>query len=327
MAAARLAALVLAVLFTTLEAQQARQVTVSLKVADQAGAVISGARIEIDPSTGKAEAEVTTDSNGEAVLNLSPGIHVITVTSRGFYKWAQQIEMQDDPGQAFSIKMDVDCGHMICDPLVISADPEIPLDHPSLNVYLPLDPLEAPVFIRTANGSRAARDTKAQLERLLAQFDLSRWAFCHEVLIDKMPAREDTLALKIPSAHNYRENELLNIYLQAQLDRYLTNNFAATHAAEQDLRKLYPTLQSKYPKENIEAALLLCFLELQASRALGEPLAAEVANAWTGGRREWIYRTVLKDEPQIESILKQRNLDNPDARIAESGGRPISHHP
>jgi hypothetical protein len=87
----RIAALVFAVLSTTLAAQQTY---LAVKVTDCTGEVISGARIQIDPSPIEAKTSTTANRQGEAGLDPPPGSYVLSITYRGFKRWTRQIEVR-----------------------------------------------------------------------------------------------------------------------------------------------------------------------------------------------------------------------------------------
>jgi len=125
MAVARIAAIVLALCCSTLTAQQAQLVRLSIKVTDVTGTVIPGARIQIDRMSDGAELVATSDRDGKAALNLSPGTHDLTITARLFERWQKHIEVKNAPDQEILAVMEVDCTHMICD-ILVTTGPEMP---------------------------------------------------------------------------------------------------------------------------------------------------------------------------------------------------------
>jgi hypothetical protein len=127
MAVARIAAIALALYCSTLRSQQAEPVHFLIKVTDSTGAVIPGARIEIDHSPGGAEVAATADREGKAVLNLLPGPHDLMITSRLFERWAKHIVVGDAPGQDILAVMEVDCVHIIRDIWVTADNQAVPL--------------------------------------------------------------------------------------------------------------------------------------------------------------------------------------------------------
>ena len=107
MATARFAAVVIAFLSLELFAQHAPQGIVTIQVTDATGAVIPGARIEIDPSSPGPGRVLKADSEGQAVLDLSPGVYALSVAGLGFKNWTRQIDMRSGLSQLIAAKLDV----------------------------------------------------------------------------------------------------------------------------------------------------------------------------------------------------------------------------
>ena len=86
--------LVVALLPVQLSAQPTPQETVTIQVTDTAGAVIPGARIEVDPSPSKPEPILKTDGNGQAVLSLPAGAHTLSIAAPGFDEQMLKIDVK-----------------------------------------------------------------------------------------------------------------------------------------------------------------------------------------------------------------------------------------
>ncbi len=177
-------------------------------------------------------------------------------------------------------------------------------------------------LIRTAHNSAPELATRAQLERLIAAHDLSRWTFTHEVIIDEKSIPHSHPVLTLHTRHLKQDDELLSTYLHEQLHWFLTRHPGQTQAAEQDLAKLYPTVPVGYPEgasdtESTYLHLLVCRLEQQADLAvMGRQRTDEAMQFWAGDHYRWVYRTVLADGRKIDEILKHHGLASPDARAA-----------
>jgi hypothetical protein len=100
MAAARIAAVFFALLCAEVCAQPAPKGSVTVRVTDQAGAVIPGASIEIDPSPSKSESALTTDNLGQAILNLPAGAYTLSITAPGFDKAILKIDVKGGAGKS-----------------------------------------------------------------------------------------------------------------------------------------------------------------------------------------------------------------------------------
>lgn len=83
---------------------------------------------------------------------------------------------------------------------------------------------------------------------------------------------------------------------------------------EQDLRKLYPNPPIGFPEGSPDAEgdylhLIDCYLEMVADRELvGTERAAKVMDFWAGDHYTWVYKTVIRDEKQIASVVEQHSL-------------------
>ncbi len=193
--------------------------------------------------------------------------------------------------------------------------------------FIPSQPLESPLNIRTEHNSEPELATKAQLERLVAAHDLRQWTFTHEIVIDEKSIPHSHPVLTLHTRHLKQDDELLSTYLHEQLHWFLEPQPTETKAAEQELMKLYPKVPVGYPEgandtESTYLHLLVCRLEQHADRAvLGDERTAEVMHFWAGDHYRWVYRTVLADGTKIDEILKRHGLAGPDARDSR-GQRP-----
>jgi hypothetical protein len=151
--AARFAAVFFTVLATTLVAQNALTGHVVIAVIDQAGAVLPGASIEIiqvpDSTAGWLEyalrgaEQITTRTNalGEASVGLSKGSYAVSITSYGFKRHIERIEIRGDSTQSLRAMLVIDqtinprSDCMGCFVL-------IPMETTSLDVSIPLEPLQ-----------------------------------------------------------------------------------------------------------------------------------------------------------------------------------------
>jgi hypothetical protein len=138
MAAPRIAAVLLAVLCAELSAQSAPQGSLTIQVSDRTGAVIPGARIEIDPSFSKPGILFSTNSQGQSTLDLSEGSHVLSVTAQGFKKWMRSINVQSGSSRMVLAKLEV--GEVISPTVADNHPLDIPLGQPE-PAFLPLQPL------------------------------------------------------------------------------------------------------------------------------------------------------------------------------------------
>lgn len=171
------------------------------------------------------------------------------------------------------------------------------------------------IAIELKNNSERERQTKAQLERLLAAYDLRKYTFTHSVVIDEQSNPHSHPVLTLHTRHLKQDDELLSTYVHEQLHWYLDEHLDATNAAEGDLRKIYPKVPVGYPdgandEESTYQHLIDCYLEMEADRELlGPSRAAAVMNFWAGDHYRWVYKTVINDEPTIRKVIEARHLN------------------
>jgi len=140
MACVRISVVVIALLLSVeLSAQPAPQGRVTIQVTDTTGAVISGARIEIDPSPSTPGSVQETDQYGRAVLVLPIGAHTLSITFKGLEQWTRQIDVQG--GESPRVLATLFYRGTIVDCVTItSVDADFPLLTPE-PVFISLRPL------------------------------------------------------------------------------------------------------------------------------------------------------------------------------------------
>jgi len=172
-----------------------------------------------------------------------------------------------------------------------------------------------PISIELKNNTDRERQTKAQLERLLSTYDLRKYTFTQNVMIDEKSIPHSHPILTLHTRHLHSDDQLLSTYVHEQLHWYLEGRLQQTEAAENDLRKIYPNVPVGYPDGSDSEGgtylhLVDCYLEMQADRELmGTDRATAVMNFWAGDHYRWIYKTVIQDEATIRKVIEQRNLE------------------
>jgi hypothetical protein len=166
------------------------------------------------------------------------------------------------------------------------------------------------VAIRTAHNSEGERAKAAQVQRLIDQYDLSKWTFTREVVVDhdaRISHSHPILTLDVPDKL-YADDAVLAEYVHEQIHWLESAKPRATEAAIAELRKMYPNA----PKRGPEGArdeystylhLIVCHLEFEAMKELvGEERARA---AMQKPYYRWIYRTVLADNEKIRDVVKR----------------------
>lgn len=139
MTAARLVAIALITLGTGLSAQQSPPVHLAIRVTDQTGAVIPGAKIQIDAPIDRFHPAATTDAAGKAAIELSLGRHVVNVGAQGFMTSTQNIDPRDYTDRPLTVTLVVEAysGPVV----VVDEYMDPPIEHAAIDSNIPLHEL------------------------------------------------------------------------------------------------------------------------------------------------------------------------------------------
>ena len=117
-----LLACVLIVICPLLLAQQTKSTTsVTIIVTDESGAPVSNAEISMDSAIAKNPAS---DENGKFTVELPPGSHDLMVTSPGFKRWSQHVQVPGAAPQTISAVLKVG-GCPVPDPCPVYVGPTV----------------------------------------------------------------------------------------------------------------------------------------------------------------------------------------------------------
>lgn len=163
-------------------------------------------------------------------------------------------------------------------------------------------------------GSKQEQQTKAQLQRLLQAYDVSRWIFTNSVLIDEKSIPHSHPVLTLSTRHLRDDELLLSTFVHEQIHWFLTQNHKNTEEAKGELRGLFPKVPVSRPEgardeESTYLHLIVVYLEYRAIREiLGELRARQVMEFWTKDHYTWIYKTVLERPRDIGNIVFKYKL-------------------
>jgi hypothetical protein len=158
MAAVSLAAVLPLILAVALAAQNTSTSQIVITVVDQSGAVISGAHIGIVQlpavipndddwlhyaSAAPEQTSTHVDGSGEATADLVKGSYAVKVSAPGFKGSFERIEVGNEPGQSLQVILDAAYGD-----LIITEGPKMLPEPTSLNIFIPLEPLQTISFTR-----------------------------------------------------------------------------------------------------------------------------------------------------------------------------------
>ena len=171
-----------------------------------------------------------------------------------------------------------------------------------------------PVEITLAHGSQAEADTRAALQRLLSEYDLSDWLWTRRVVIDERAIPHSHPVLTLHTRHLHQDDRLLSAFVHEEYHWYAVLHDAQVEKAKSQLRALYPDL----PAGGAEGAadldssylhLIVCYAEHQKLKALiGPERARTVFDYWTTDHYRAIYRLVLRDEDKIGRVVRENGL-------------------
>jgi hypothetical protein len=166
--------------------------------------------------------------------------------------------------------------------------------------------------IRSANDRDDERATVEKLRRLAHAFDLVRFLFTREVIVDAkaIPHSHPILTLKTGHAS---DDALLAEFLHEQMHWFLSPHLEALRRAVQEFELMYPDLPVGLPmgapnRWSSYLHLAVNALELRAAELyIGRERARDVLAGWQHYRA--IYRIVLDETDRIEDVLKRHAID------------------
>ncbi len=171
---------------------------------------------------------------------------------------------------------------------------------------------QAQLEITLAHGSESEESTRAQLQRLVHEYDVSDWILTTDVVIDQTQIPHSHPVLTLHTRHLTEDEMLLSTFLHEQF-HWLEGGetLPAFEAAMADFERLFPNAPGRdgggaRDQESTWRHLLVCDLELQAmTRLIGEQRARDLLSGIT--HYEWIYETVLTDS-RIREIARRHGF-------------------
>ena len=168
------------------------------------------------------------------------------------------------------------------------------------------------VSVRTAHHGPREEQTAERLKKLIGTYDLSKYTFTREVVIDRGAMNHAFPELTLNARWADAPDDLLSSYIHEQLHWYLRDHDAQQKSAIDELRRMYPNAPVGLP-EGAESAystyghLVDCHLEIEADRQLLGPdrTMTVVRNK---GHYTWIYDTIFRDELKIAAVVDEHQL-------------------
>jgi hypothetical protein len=181
----------------------------------------------------------------------------------------------------------------------------------SLSLAVPAFAREG-ISIRTAHHGPREEQTAEQLKKLIGTYDLSKYTFTREVVIDRGAMNHAFPELTLNARWADAPDDLLSSYIHEQLHWYLREHDAQQKSAIDELRRMYPNAPVGLP-EGAESAystyghLVDCYLEIEADRQLIGPDRTTTA-VKNKGHYTWIYETIFRDESRIAAVVDEHGL-------------------
>jgi|HubBroStandDraft_1064217.scaffolds.fasta_scaffold00592_4 hypothetical protein len=174
-----------------------------------------------------------------------------------------------------------------------------------------------PLQIALAHGDVRERQTRTQLKRLLAHYDLGKWIYTRSIVIDDQTTPHSDPVLTLHARHLKDDDLLLSTFVHEQMHRFLAvEPHEPVEQAEAELRALYPNIPVGFPEGDSDEAgndehLVVIWLEYRADvELLGELRAREVMEFWANDHYTWIYRTMLDRAARMKigAIIQAHDL-------------------
>ncbi len=171
------------------------------------------------------------------------------------------------------------------------------------------------ISISLANKSSAEEAKKAQVLRLIEQYDLEKWWFTEKIVIDeatRSPFSHPVLTLGASRPNSDLSG--LSQLLHEQIHWYEDSRKEQVKNTISALKELYPRVPVGYPEgarseSSTYIHLAVCLMEFDALTAIvGQEKARDVVANNGKYFYKWIYKAVLKDDNKIRDILKNNDL-------------------
>lgn len=176
--------------------------------------------------------------------------------------------------------------------------------------------MAAAISIELASGTALEKAGKAQLERILARYDLEGLIFTTRVRIESRVIPHSHPVLTLNTRHLDDDELQLATFLHEQVHWYCSGKEELVDAAIVDLKSLYPEVPVGFPESardeySVYLHLIVNLFELDA---LGRVLGPEKARAVIGRKDYylWIYDKILREQEKIRPILQKHGLELPE---------------
>jgi hypothetical protein len=179
------------------------------------------------------------------------------------------------------------------------------------------------VSIELAHNSRNEQQVKGQLERLLKEYDLSRWIFTRKIRIEQGTRPHSHPVLTLNTRYATNDRLMLAGFVHEQIHWFLVGKGSSASKAIAELAQRYSNAPASIADGgagnggSTTLHLVVCQLEFEALRALFGADAAtavvqeQIKEGVSGLGYQWIYQTVLDDQDQLSQLIRKYELTLP----------------
>jgi hypothetical protein len=169
--------------------------------------------------------------------------------------------------------------------------------------------------ITMANSTPNEKAVKAQLERLLKTYDVSKWIATKSIVIDEKTAVPHSHPVLTLNTRHIKDDELLlSTFVHENMHWFVIREDGKIEAAIKEFKTMFPKVPIAGPEgangeDSTYNHIAVCYLEYRAMRELlGELKAKQVMEFWATDHYTWIYKTVLERPRDIGQVLFKNNL-------------------
>ncbi len=179
------------------------------------------------------------------------------------------------------------------------------------------------VSIELVHNSADEQQVKDQLERLLKQYDLSRWIFTKKIRIEQGTRPHSHPVLTLNTRYTTNDRLMLAGFVHEQIHWFLVGKGRDASKAIAEAAQRYSNAPERIAdggagnRGSTTLHLVVCQLEFESLRAL---LGADAATAVvqeqikegaSGLGYQWIYQKVLDDQDQLSQVIRKHKLTLP----------------
>lgn len=170
------------------------------------------------------------------------------------------------------------------------------------------------VEISLAHGTTAEAETRHQLQKLLAKYDLSDWLWTRKIVIEDGSIPHSHPILTLHTRHLKEDLLLLSTFVHEEYHWYETAHPDDTFAAIEELKAKYPGLPAggldgAQDEQSSYLHIIVCYAEWQKMKDLvGQERARHIMELWAKDHYRAIYRLVLDNEGAVGDVVKAHNL-------------------